>query len=97
MKNLCEDCTLNRTCEDAGEDVNRCDRYRYSYFEHYCLNCAHWKTLYYTNGVFGSQIKVEPHCGLYSCSCATDISNHKTPSRFLERWSKANPQGNKGV
>lgn len=50
---------------------------------YHCEDCYHWQETSYPNGV-----KIEAHCALYSCQCATDMMNHKTPSRFLPRKKK---------
>ena len=81
MVSLCEDCVISNTCDEADEEMTECNAYRVSYFERYCLNCSHWKILSHNN----QESRVEPHCGLYSCGCATDITDHKLPRHYLHR------------
>ncbi len=45
-----------------------------SYAEQYCYRCSHWK---WTN----ETVEVG-YCAMYSCTCATAILNHTSPTWF---------------
>ena len=79
---LCESCTKSITCSDAAEDMAKCPRYSYSYYEKYCLNCQHRRPDTYPTKVLGV-VSTLSHCALYSTECITDVFNHRTPRSFL--------------
>lgn len=47
--------------------------------KYFCEDCYFWKDFKPGTNTYS------PHCGLYSCQCATEMGQRKTPSRYLPR------------
>ena len=68
----CEVCIVRDICPDVGNESEECEhKFRLDYTEYYCiLRCGYYNI---------------DHCGLQSSKCATDIFNHRLPSRYQHR------------